>query len=186
MPKLLAVFVALFSLVSLAMGGPTAASDWSVDHTQSSLTFEADQAGSVVPGTFDTWDAEIAFDPDDLAATKFRVTVQTGSITSANTQAAQMLPGEGWFNAGAFPQAVFEATEVIDTGNGAYEAIGTLTIKDMAMPMVLPFTLTIDGDTATVSGSANVLRSDYAIGKDIPESTVASGVTVKFELVATR
>ncbi|WP_248304679.1 YceI family protein [Breoghania sp. L-A4] len=105
-------------------------------------------------------------------------------MTSANAQAAQMLPGEGWFNAGAFPKATFEAQDVIDTGNGAYEAIGTLTIKDIAMPMVLPFTLTIDGDTATASGTAEVLRGDYAIGKDISEATVAGGVKVMFEIVA--
>lgn len=186
MPKFPAVFVALLTLVSLAMGGPTAASDWSVDHAQSSLTFEATQAGAAIPGTFDTWDAEIAFDPDTLAATKIRVTVQTGAITSDNAQATQMLPTDGWFSSKVFPQATFEAHDVVSNGDGAYEAIGTLTIKGMALPLVLPFTLTIDGDTAKVSGSTEVIRADYAIGKDIPESTVASGVTVKFELVATR
>ncbi|WP_248304680.1 hypothetical protein [Breoghania sp. L-A4] len=57
--------LALAASLGLASTGAQAA-QWQIDHDNSSLTFEASQAGAAVPGQFRTWDAEIDFDPKTL------------------------------------------------------------------------------------------------------------------------
>ena len=55
------------------------------------------------------------------------------------------------------------------------------------MPVTLPFTLAIDGDTATAQGTLSVDRRDFNIGlgtKD--EGTLGFTVDISFDLTANR
>ncbi len=66
-------------------------------------------------------------------------------------------------------------------------AEGTLTIKDVAIPLSLPFTLDITDNVATAKGSAQVNRMDFGIGKTVTETgTLAFDVGIDFTLTATR
>jgi len=63
----------------------------------------------------------------------------------------------------------------------------SLTIKDQTMPVDLPFTLTLEGDTARMTGSTTLDRRNFVIGETVTdESTLAFNVTVKIDLTATR
>lgn len=159
---------------------------WKVDPARSSLTFTAQQAGAPVEGRFATWTAEIAFDPDAPEAAKIRTTVDIASATTGQGQIDGALASDAWFGAQAFPQAVFEATGAKVTGEGSFEAAGTLTIKGVAVPVTLPFTLAIDGDTARAAGKVELSRDAWSIGAGVPDSTVAAAVGVAFEITATK
>jgi len=55
------------------------------------------------------------------------------------------------------------------------------------VPVTLPFTLQIDGDTATMEGSITLDRRDFAIGDSMNDETnLAFAVDVAVRLTATR
>ena len=54
------------------------------------------------------------------------------------------------------------------------------------MPLVLDFTLAINGDTATANGMATLNRLEYGLGSGVGTDTVGDAVTVTLNLTATR
>ena len=73
-------------------------------------------------------------------------------------------------------------------GKGQFEASGTLIIRGTSRPVKLPFRLTIDGDTARMTGSAVIDRRNFGVGQGEWTATdsVGANVTVKVAIVATR
>lgn len=177
---------AVVASLALPLSLPAVAADWTVDPARSSLAFVATQNGAPVTGQFTDWSAAIAFDPADLSAARIEARVRTASARTGQAQIDGTLPGAAWFNAAAVPEAVFTASSIRETGSNAYEATGELAIRGAALPLVLPFTLEIDGDTARARAEVVVGRLSYGIGADIPSSTVADDVRVVLDLVATR
>jgi len=74
------------------------------------------------------------------------------------------LPGPDWFDSANHPHAVFRTTRFRHREGGSYEARGALTIKGAAQRIDLPFTLTIDGDRATMSGRTEIDRQEADLG----------------------
>ncbi|KIT17266.1 cytochrome b/b6 domain-containing protein [Jannaschia aquimarina] len=162
-----------------------AASDWVVQ--EGTLSIDVVQMGASVTGTFEDWTAVIAFDEaprDDGTFGEVEVTVAIGSLTlgSVTSQAT----GAEFLDAGAFPTATFAAT--IQPGEATdYVADGTLTLRGVEMPLRLPFDLTLDGDTATVTGNTAVERLDFGVGTAYPDaSNVGLTVDIAVALTATR
>ncbi|MEP3301705.1 MAG: YceI family protein, partial [Roseibium sp.] len=112
--------------------------------------------------------------------------ITTLSAATGNQQFDGTLPGRGWFNVNEFPVAIFTTTDVSPAGDGAYVANGTLTIRDISLPIELAFTLDIQGDTATARGEAKVNRAAYKLGAEVNGDTVGEVVTVTLDLTATR
>ena len=93
--------------------------------------------------------------------------------------------GADFFNTEAFPTATFQAD--INVAADGYIAAGTLTIKDQSMPVELPFTLTLQDDTAQMTGTTTLDRRNFGIGETVTdETTLAFSVTVNIDLTATR
>lgn len=175
-----------FALAGLLVAGPAAASDWTVDTAESSLSFVAMQNGSPVEGRFENWSAEISLDPDNIADARIRAVVETGTAGTGQPQLDQTLSSASWFDPSSHPQAVFESSKITALGEGRYEAAGELSIKGKAVPLTLPFTLEIDGDTARARAEVPLMRLAFGIGSDIPASTVGDEVSVRIDITATR
>lgn len=176
--------IAAASLLALAVATPANAAEWTVDQEKSRLGFTATQNGSEVDGTFESWTAEIDFDPSAPGNAKIRTVIDLSSVVTGEPQVDGQITGEAWFNTAEHPQAVFEAASARQREDGVYEADGALTIKGVPVPVTLPFTLEIDGDTATAKGEIDILRDKWAVGQGIPESTVGTSVKVSFEVTA--
>jgi hypothetical protein len=103
-----------------------------------------------VKGQFTGWTAAIAFDEATRTGT-VDVTIPIAGMTvgSVTPQAA----GPEFFDMAKFPTATFTGT--IAETNGQLTATGPLTIRGTAAPISLPFTLTITGDTAQMSGQGH-------------------------------
>ena len=159
-------------------------SDWQVQ--EGTLDITVSQMGSDVSGTFADWTAEIAYSEDPDADGKHgnvTVTVSIPSLTLGSVTDQAM--GPDYFAAETHPTATFTA-DILAEGDG-HVADGTLTIKDQSVPVTLPFTLAIDGDTATAQGALSVDRRDFNIGlgtKD--EGTLGFTVDISFDLTANR
>ena len=157
-------------------------SEWSV--TDGAIEITVTQFGNPVTGGFADWTSAINFDPDATGeAGDATTTVSIGSLTLGSVTNQAM--GADFFNTEAFPTAVFAANIIEDAGS--YTAQGTLTIKDNAVPVTLPFDLTLDGDTAQMNGTIAMDRRDFGIGDSMNDETnLAFGVTVNVSVTATR
>lgn len=167
---------------------PAPANAWVVDAGASRLSFTATQTGESFTGAFKSWSAEIVFDPEALGDAAITVSVDTGSGETGDRQRDAALPGSDWFASRDYPAATFASDDVVSTGPGEYEARGALTIRDVKRPLVLPFTLTIEGDRAHAEGSVTLVRTDFGVGggEFATDQWVGLDVGVSFVIEATK
>jgi len=142
--------------------------NWTINKNASTLGFSGTQKGSVFSGQFKSFDASINFDPDNLTSSDVIVIVDMSSADTGDAERDSALPGVEWFAVGAYPTAEFKTsniTKIANEANGArYMAKGELTIKDKTLPVQMPFSLSIDGNIATMSGSLELDRTSYQVG----------------------
>ena len=159
------------------------ASEWQVE--EGSIGLVVTQFGSEVEGSFADWTAAISFDADAQSGKAGEVTTTVSVPSLALGSVTDQAMGADFFNAESFPTAVFQAD--INLTDAGYVADGTLTIKDQSIPISLPFDLTLDGDTARMSGSTTLDRRAFGIGQSVTDAaTLAFEVAVNIALVATR
>jgi polyisoprenoid-binding protein YceI len=157
------LLVAMTLLISAGRG--FAASSWTLDPLASNLTFEVLQAGGEVRGEFRRFDADIAFDRNDLSASKVHVVVDIASVTTGAADRDQELPKPDWFDAARFPKAVFDADRIETVDDKRFVAKGTLALRDLKQTVSLPFTLDIQGDTAVMDGRLELDRNAFGVGQ---------------------
>jgi polyisoprenoid-binding protein YceI len=156
---------------------------WTVDQTQSRLGFSGGSDGQPFSGQFNTWDAQIAFDPANLGASSAAVTIALGSVVMEDMSQANQLTEDIWFGT-AFPNATFQTSSIRAEGGG-YVADGTLTIRGQSKPASLPFTVAIDGDVAKMKGELTINRKDWGLGVGgWQDSHVDPGVKVEVAVTA--
>lgn len=164
------------------------AATWTVDPAKSRIVFSGTQTEQPFSGQFKTFAATIDFDPAKPQAGHVLVAIETASASTGDAQKDEALPGEDWFDVKAFPKATFEAASFTAKGGNAYEANGTLTIRNVSKPVVLPFTLDTSGDTAHAVGKVQLVRTAFGVGQGAwttPEY-VAFEVNVEIDLTATK
>lgn len=151
---------------------------------QSEIVFVSKQMGVPVEGRFKKFDAQIAFDPAKLAASKIAFTVDTGSASLGVPEADEELPKAVWFNVKGFPQATFQSSGFKALGGGRYEVAGKLAIKGRSQDVVVPVTLTQAAGVTTATGSFTIKRLVFAIGENqwSDTSMVADEVQVRLKL----
>jgi cytochrome b561/polyisoprenoid-binding protein YceI len=173
--------------VTEAVAAEPVPSQWVVQGG-SSLGFTATWSGRPIEGRFDKWDADILFSPDALADSRLRVTVDIASVATGDAQRDASLPSADWFGAAAHPKAVFVAKDFRQTGEGRYEARGTLDLRGVSKPVTLRFSLAIKGDTATAKGEATIDRTRFGVGQGEWAATdqIAAPVKIDFALNARR
>lgn len=158
-------------------------SEWQVQ--SGTLDIAVQQFGAEVTGTFADWTAEIAFneDPTDGTHGSVTVTIAIGSLTLGSVTDQAL--GADYLNATAFPTATYVA-DLLPAETG-YLAKGELTINGHAVPIDLPFELTLGGNSADMTGTISLDRRAFHIGDDMTdESSLGFGVDVNVALTATR
>ncbi|MGL6210474.1 MAG: cytochrome b/b6 domain-containing protein [Paracoccaceae bacterium] len=154
--------------------------NWQV--TDGTLAFSVKQMGADVSGSFATWSADITFD-EASGTGSVVVTIDTASLT-LGTVTKQAMDAQ-FFDTANHPTAVFTAN--IAQGADQFTAEGTLALRAVTQAISLPFSLVIDGTTATMSGTTTLDRRDFGMGSSYPdEASVGFAVTVDVALTATR
>jgi polyisoprenoid-binding protein YceI len=179
--------VPLLAVALLAAASVSArAATWTIDAAKSHLGFTGSQNGAPFQGHFGKFSGTIVFDPANPAAGHADVTIETGSAKTGDQQKDGALPGADWFAVGKYPSAHFVATGFRPNGSGAYEALGTLTIRNVTKPVTLPFTLAITGPEAKADGSLPLIRTNFGVGQGAWSTAqyVALQVSVAFDIVA--
>ncbi|WP_170936941.1 MULTISPECIES: YceI family protein [Rhodomicrobium] len=179
------------ALIAFAAGGSGQASaqEWAVNKAKSKITFEVDAGGQLLTGEFETFQAEIHFDPDYPDMAEVAAAIDVNTVTTGQSQVDAALLGKDWFDAQTFPAVGFRAKAIKPAGSGGrYVLEGNLAIKGESAPISMPFTLKVVEGEATVRGMTTINRSVFGLGPNGPVSGTVIGniVTVKLDLAATR
>ena len=158
-------------------------SEWTVQDGTIAITVQ--QFGSAVEGSFADWTADITFDETidrgEVGAVTTVISVPSLSLGSVTQQAM----GADFFDAENHETAVFDS--IIRHGPDGYEADGTLRIKENEVPVLLPFSLALNGDTAEMRADLTLDRRKFGIGDNVgDESSLAFSVDVDIRLTAIR
>jgi polyisoprenoid-binding protein YceI len=165
------------------------AGDYKVDKAHTSLIFRVNHLGfSHFTARFRGIDAQLHFDPRNLAATQLTATVDARSIETDYPDPKYdfngELQGEPWLNAVKFPEITFRTTQVEDLGNSALRVHGELTLRGISRPLVLDATYNggyarhpMDPQPRVGFSAHGVLRrSDFGIADGIPAAGTNLGV----------
>lgn len=180
--------VPLMFVALLGLHVPVSAANWKLDPARSSIQFASEWNGQKVEGRFQRFSGTIRFSPEALLETDIAISVDLASATTGDRTVDGSLPGDDWFAVKSSPTARFVSRSVSETGPGRYVAKGTLVLRGKSVPVELPFTLAISGNTATMAGSTRLDRRSFGIGmeSDASGAWVVFPVPVSVRVVATR
>ena len=107
-------------------------------------------------GRFNSLEASLDFDPQDLAATRLNGIIDMDSIDTNDRQLEETMQKSDWFNVAQFPQATFDTISVQVLDDSRFIFIGNLTFRGVTAPVQL---------MATFNGGAdNILTGKYTLG----------------------
>jgi polyisoprenoid-binding protein YceI len=188
MRKLFLMSALVFSSAPiLAKTEVTKALNWAMIPAQSSIAFSGTHAGRTFNGTFKKWTATIRFDPQKLDEANATVRIELASAFTGDKTYDKTLPEADWFNVKSTPIATFQSQKFRSTtAPGKYIADGVLTLRNLKVPVSVPFTLAIVGDTATMSGEVSLKRMAFNLGSesDATGAWVSLDIPVKLKVVA--
>lgn len=161
------------------------AAQWDIVSERSSIAFQVAFEGMPVTGRFQRYNARLSFAPETLAECHFDVRIETASAHTGSRDVDEGLIQSEWFDSAAFPEARFVSTRFHASGGNQYRVEGTLTIKGIRHPVVVPFTWLPIGDGVRVHGETVLNRTDFRIGEKewADDTAVGFPVTVTLDLV---
>lgn len=131
--------------------------NYALDPDHAALIFKVDHLGfSTYVGRFERFDVSLEFEEDDPAESRVAAIIDMTSLDVANDDFAETLMGPGWFDAAAFPEAQFQSTGIVITGENAGTMTGDLTLHGVTAPVNLEIEFN--------GGGRDRLRGAYAIG----------------------
>lgn len=170
-----------------ALAAAPGAGTWTGSAASGRLEFRFRQAGAATSGAFGQFTVQLVTAADGIP-TRLSVVVDTGSIDTQDKDRDSALRSSDLFDVKKFPRASFEASHFKRTAEGRYEGTGTLTIRDTAREVALPFTLAPTAGAAVgwrIAGDLPIKRLDYGVGQGEMRSTdfVDDAVTVSWSVV---
>ncbi len=178
----------MLALAALFVATSAHAAPWTIDATNSTLSFTGKQASEEFTGQFSQFTPVVELDPAAPEKGSIKVTVDMNSATIADKDKNDSLPTTDWFDSVKFPLASFESSAISKTGDHQFAAAGILTIKGIHQPLTLTFTLSEANGITRADGSVQLERQKFNIGlgqwKD--DQWIAYPVTVTFHLQATQ
>lgn len=164
MRRIIISSIAIVALGTLAAFTTLEAPNWTIDKVHSAVTFEIRHFFSPVPGTFDAFDGEIKFSPDDLEGSSVSFTIDVTSVNTKNERRDGHLQSPDFFDAAKFPKMTFQSKKFTPKGNNEFVITGDLTLKDV---------------TKTVEVPAKFLG---AMDNPMKEGTVVAGLEAEFKI----
>lgn len=175
-------------LVALALlPAQIGAAPYMSDAEQSRLEFSFNQAGARNSGQFRTFNVEFELPAGEGSNGRLEVVIDVASLDTQDGDRDSMLNSAYFFDTDFHPQARFESSEIVATGEGRYTASGYLTIRETTREISLPFVLEEDPDEATrrhLHGQITLRRLDYGVGQGEWRATtwIRNDVTISYSV----
>ncbi len=133
---------ALFAVFCLASAAHAQApkGDYLIDKVHTSLIFRVSHLGfSSYTGRFTGIDAQLQFDPANIAASRVNVGIDPHSIAADNAPSGflQTLAGKDWLDADGFPDLTFRSKSIDSTGAQTFRIHGELRMHGVTKPLTM-------------------------------------------------
>lgn len=159
----------LSSLVAAALAAPSIAKPVDYDlEGGGDLTFQVRYLASQLKGSFQKYQGSVRYDPQNVGGTMVKFTVHSKSIYTGDEKRDLQLKGPDFFAADKYPTLTFKSTKAKDRGAGKVDVQGTLTIRGVSKPVLIPLTVKLGTGamgvkTALFNGGITIKRKDYGI-----------------------
>ena len=137
--------------------------EWRLLRSASAIRFAGEQGGSAFNGRFERWGVDVRIDSDAVPESSINATIETASATDGVAMHDRTLHEKEWFDVANHPAATFESRAIRPRAADRYAVDGVLTIKGKAID-IPPLTLSLDDDTATVTGRLTLDRAEADLG----------------------
>jgi len=133
---------------------------------------------SVLTGTFEKFEGEFEWDPDQIAVSSVEIEIQTPSLNSYHAERDKHIRDEKYLDTGRFPQARFQSTRVEDLGNGTMIIYGALTLRGVTREIAIearPIGAGNDpwgGYRAGFEGYVTIDMRDFGVDSFLPLHTI--------------
>ncbi|WGI23809.1 YceI family protein [Halomonas alkaliantarctica] len=184
-------FASAIAAVALVPLSQAQAADYQIDTEgqHAFVQFKISHLGfSYILGSFEEFEGQFAYDPEDLDASSAEIEVQVDSLTSNHAERDRHILSDDFLNASEFPTATFTSTGFESTGENEGVLTGDLTLHGETQEIEMPVTLLGEGDDpwgnyrAGFEGSTTLTLGDYGIDmSDFPESMHELELYVTFE-----
>jgi polyisoprenoid-binding protein YceI len=164
------------------------AGQYQLDKSHASLQLRVSHLGfSTYTTRFSRFDAELAFDPSNIPASKVVTTIDASSLEldAAPAVCIDIVKGPQMLDTAKFPKIVFRSEKVRMSGAKSMEITGTLELHGVTRPVVL--TGTFNGGYGGMpkmdpharvgfSAHGSFKRSDFGIAFGVPAPGTTMGV----------
>ena len=149
----------------------------------SKVRFVIKNFGIKTGGTFEGLAGNIHFDPTNLSASSFEVSVDTKTVDTDLEARDNHLRKPEYFDVEKYPTLNFKSTKITKTNKPEYLYIfGNLTIKGITKEVKFPFTATSKGDDYLFEGEFIINRKDFGVGGN--SFSMADELTVELSVIA--
>jgi polyisoprenoid-binding protein YceI len=174
---------AFFSLLFLIGILNISAQQYKPVDEKSEVKFTIKNFGLNTGGSLNGLKGIIKFDPLNVAASSFNVSVDVNTINTGIDARDSHIKKEDYFDAAKFPAISFVSTGI--TGNQSeYTVTGNLTIKGVTKPVSFPFTVKTENNGLTFEGSFNINRKDFGVGGS--SAVLSNSVDITLKVVAVK
>ncbi|SKC06013.1 YceI family protein [Dyadobacter psychrophilus] len=139
--------------------------------------------GKYAKGSFSDLSGLITFDPENLQAAKFDVSVKVASIETGNDLKNKHAKSDKWFDAEQFPEIHFTSSEVTRI-DSAFVVRGMLELRGIRKEVAIPFTFQQKGAGSLFYGKFKVNRGDFGIGKTNGKDSDSTLVEVSVPVIS--
>jgi len=170
---------------------------YTLDKSHATLLFRVDHLGfSMYTARFKHFDAQLQFDPANLAASSVTATVDVRSLETDFPDPAKLdfnaeLVGDAWLNAAQFPTMTFRSTAIQVTAPNTLRITGDFSLHGVTKPLTLD--ATFNGGYAGhpmdpharigFSAHGKLNRSDFGIAAGIPAPGTKMGVSDAVDII---
>lgn len=171
------ILITLFFALSLI----SSAQNYKPADEGSKIHFVIKNFGINTGGDLSGLKGSIFFDPDNLPACDFNVSVDVSTIDTDSENRDKHLRSDSYFDVDRYPVIAIRSEKI--TGKpGAYNFTGILTMHGVTKNISFPFVATPQGNDFLFSGEFEINRLDYSVGE--PSSILSKTVKVSLSVLA--
>jgi len=189
-PRQLALQIALSLLATLVVCAITqappspVAPTYKITPVLSTIAFHV-KASISIEGTFETWNATLAFASPEASTGSLDIKIRADSVNTGSKSKDKKLKGDKCFDVKQYPYITFQSTKVEQTGPHVYNVPGTFIVRGISKAESLTFNADREG-SGEIKGTLDFDRRDFGLGGSIPFVRIADSVELTIDFKATR
>jgi polyisoprenoid-binding protein YceI len=149
----------------------------------SKVHFVIDNFGIATGGDFKGLSGSIKFDPNDLAASDFDVSIDANTVDTDIEARDNHLRKAEYLDVQTYPKIALKSTRITKTNKDGYlYMFANITIKGVSKEIKFPFTATPKNGGYLFEGSFKLNRRDFGVGKS--SISLSDDLTVSLSVFA--